>query len=313
MHDVDLVATWTWPPDEPVIRLLEAIAHRNGITFRSIDAPSIGPLTADVQQGRLSFRWLLDRASDEHPAFRPLAQWVEDRTNSNARWPLAINPYGRQLHAADKATMHLELMSAGVHVPNTLILPPWSIAPTSSPLPDAVDALGVPFVVKPANTTGGGNGVVTGVKERAQITAARRTHPLDKYLVQETVKPAYLGDFRAWFRVFYVCGRVHLCWWDDRTHIYEPVDPEDERVFGLAALRETASTIARTCGLRFFSTELVMTAEGKIVAVDYVNEMCDLRLQSMVQNGVPDNVVMAILEDIISFVSSPTAGQGVSP
>jgi hypothetical protein len=95
--------------------------------------------------------------------------------------------------------------------------------------------------------------------------------------------------------------------------VYDPVDPSDERFFGLGILRETASKIASACGLRFFSTELVITADDRIVAVDYVNEMCDLRLQSVTRNGVPDAVVQAIVDDIVTFVRRASVGQGVIP
>lgn len=301
MQRVDLLIAWTWPPDEPMVRLLEEAAHRNGVTCRIVDASEIKTVTADATEGRLIFRWLLDRASDEHPDFVPLARWVDERLESDPGGPFAINAYRRQLLATDKATMHLELMTAGVQVPHTIILPPYVEEPHAVPKANALRQLGVPFVVKPANTTGGGNGVITNISEVATIVAARSTHPHDKYLIQETIRPAYLGDFRGWFRVFYVCGRAHLCWWDDRTHVYDPVDPDDERFFGLGVLRETAASIARACGLRFFSTELVLTAEQRVVAVDYVNEMCDLRLQSVTGNGVPDPVVKAIVEDLVAF------------
>lgn len=295
------------------MRLLETAAHRTGVACRIVDASEVEGVTAEAAEGRLEFRWLLDRASDEHPAFLPLARWVDDRLESDPGGPFAINAYRRQVRAADKATMHLELMTAGVHVPHTIILPPYAVEPHAVPRKDALRQLGLPFVVKPANTTGGGNGVVTNVSDVATIATARPTHPHDKYLIQETIRPAYLGDFRAWFRVFYVCGRAHLCWWDDRTHVYDPVDPVDERFFGLGILRETAATIASASGLRFFSTELVLTADERVVAVDYVNEMCDLRLQSVIRNGVPDTVVRAIVEDIVAFVSRASVGQGVIP
>jgi hypothetical protein len=295
------------------MRLIASTAARHGVTCRLVDAAAIHDVTEEAVGGRLTFRWLLDRASDESAAFVPLARWVDGRPGPDPRGPYAINPHRRQLRATDKATMHLELMSAGVHVPHSIILPPFALEPNAAPNAEAITQIGSPFVVKPANTTGGGNGVLTGVADIATITSARATHPQDKYLVQETIRPAYVGDFRGWFRSFYVCGRVHLCWWDDRTHVYDPVEPEDERFFGLGILRSTTASIAEACGLRFFSTELVLTAEEKVVAVDYVNEMCDLRLQSVTRNGVPDAVVGAMMEDLVAFAGTRSAWQGVIP
>ena len=48
------------------------------------------------------------------------------------------------------------------------------------------------------------------------------------------------------------------------------------------------------CGLDFFSTEIALTSEGRFVTVDYVNEICDMRLQSGHADGVPDALVTAI-------------------
>ena len=131
---------------------------------------------------------------------------------------------------------------------------------------------------------------------------ARRHHRNDKYLIQETLKPAYLGDFRAWFGVFYAFGRIIPCWWDDQTHTYEVIVPEDEQVFGLGGLRLITSKIQQICKLDFFSTELVFTRDQKYVAVDYVNEMCDMRLQSVHRDGVPDTIVGEIVDSLVTFV-----------
>jgi len=44
----------------------------------------------------------------------------------------------------------------------------------------------------------------------------------------------------------------------------------------------------------FFSTEIAMTPAGQFVTVDYVNEICDMRLQSRHPDGVPDRLALAI-------------------
>jgi hypothetical protein len=46
--------------------------------------------------------------------------------------------------------------------------------------------------------------------------------------------------------------------------------------------------------LDFFSSEIALTEERKFVVVDYVNEICDMRLQSIFTDGVPDSVVEQI-------------------
>ena len=59
--------------------------------------------------------------------------------------------------------------------------------------------------------------------------------------------------------------------------------------------------IAGICHLNFFSTEIVLDRECQLVAVDYVNDSCDLRLKSCHADGVPDEVVHQIAERIAEF------------
>jgi len=300
MDSFQLAVAWTWPPDADFVRHIESAANAHGVRLLKIDASHVGQVLRSLESGSVQIRRLLDRASDEDESFVPLAQWVHARFSAHdPDAPRPFNAHDLTLRAADKATMHLEFLSAGLTVPHTIILPPASTHPETALTQELVTRLGVPFVVKPANTTGGGNGVVIGVRTPGEVTEIRMTHPADKYLVQEYIKPAYLGDFRAWFRVFFVCGETILCWWDDQTHAYEEVAPDDERYFGLDVLRTCATTIAGVCGLDFFSTELVLTQDGRVVAVDYVNETCDMRVQSIVPNGVPEPVVRRVAERLV--------------
>jgi hypothetical protein len=54
------------------------------------------------------------------------------------------------------------------------------------------------------------------------------------------------------------------------------------------------ATIHTVSGLDFFSSEIAVTRDGRFVAVDYVNEICDMRQQSDHVDGVPDDVVSFI-------------------
>lgn len=314
MESFDLAVAWTWPPDAEFVGLIEAAAHEQRVSFLRIEARNVRQIQHALEVGGVRVRRILDRASDENDAFAPLARWIQSHASAeDPSAPRPINSHELMLRAADKATMHLEFLSAGLSVPHSVILPPAASHPGAVLPAEEFDRLGVPFVVKPANTTGGGNGVVLDVRTAAEVAVLQRTHPGDKYLVQELIRPAYLGDYRAWFRVFYVCGDTHLCWWDDRTHVYEEVSPDDERFFGLDVLRRTTMTIAGICGLDFFSTELVQTQDGRVVAVDYVNEMCDMRLQTTVPTGVPSPVVRRIAGQLVKSSVTGNTPQGVSP
>ena len=72
----------------------------------------------------------------------------------------------------------------------------------------------------------------------------------------------------------------------------------------LASLSAITSSIQNICKLDFFSTELVLTPDEKIVAVDYVNEMCDMRFQSRHEDGVPDSLVKTIVQRLFTFIEN---------
>jgi hypothetical protein len=148
--------------------------------------------------------------------------------------------------------------------------------------------------------------VVNAAQVWTQVAAARQRFPNDKYLLQEWITPATIGRRRAWFRVIYCCGQVFPCWWDDQTHVYVPVTPEDEMCYNLGRLREMVAIIAVVCGLQLFSTEIVWATDGRLLSVDYVNDPLDLRLQSSTVEGVPDEIVAALADCIAEWVFDHT-------
>ena len=47
--------------------------------------------------------------------------------------------------------------------------------------------------------------------------------------------------------------------------------------------------------------EIARDARGRLLVVDYVNEICDMRLQSAHPDGVPDAVVARIANRIAAY------------
>lgn len=302
----DLAIAWTWKYDLEFVQLLQNAAVNASVRILLIDTHSVSTVFDQVRSRSVYFRFFLDRASDEDEAFQPLARLIQKRfrepEHSFSIRP--INPLDLVSRASDKATMHLELLSFGVNVPYTIIISPYNHKREIDLTLSELAKLGRPFIIKPANITGGGIGVVTGAETLKDIIEARQHNRNDKYLLQETIRPALLGSRRAWFRVFYAFGKILPCWWDDQTHLYTFLNSHEETVNGLSELRRIATNIHDVCKLDFFSTELVFTPEQKVVAVDYVNEMCDLRLQSNYPDGVPDAVVEEITQMLVSFVKA---------
>jgi glutathione synthase/RimK-type ligase-like ATP-grasp enzyme len=254
---------------------------------------------SDLFSGRVIFDTLLDRAADDL-RFEPFRRFaLEHRIH---RWNAAEFSHWSE----DKATMHLELIQAGVQTPYTTILAPYVVEPVLSPLNLA--PFGARFVVKPA-VGGGGEGVKMNASTMEDVQRARLEFPDQKYLVQEQVDAQVLHGQDAWFRIFYIGGDCIPCWWHPVTHVYAILTPQEEAEFNLAPLRSITATIASVCKLDWFSTEIALTSDSRFVAVDYVNDGIDTRIQSNAADGVPDEVMRQMTDRLASMVIRETRVQ----
>ncbi len=290
----DLCVAWNWEHDGPFVFLLERACAREGMRMLSVRPESLEAVLARLASGEVGFRVLLDRASDVDGRFFPLVSWAKE----HGRYQL--NPHDRAVASRNKASMHLEFITAGLHTPYTIILPPFDEHPGLPPLDLA--PLGQRFCVKPAHG-GGGEGVIRSATTVADIERARQTFPSDPYLVQAWVVPEQLDGRPAWFRILYCGGAVFPCWWDPLTHQYDPLAPDDEARLGLGGLRDVARVIAWVCGLDLFSTEVARVPGGSLVVVDYVNDPVDLRLRSCAPDGVPDEIIEEIASRLARSVA----------
>jgi hypothetical protein len=281
----DLAVSWDWEYDTEFIRILEQHTHAEGLRFYSVSHHNASETAQRIQRNELSFGSFLDRAPETNDHFSALIRALRKTPT------FFINPPDALIHANDKATMHLEFITAGINVPFTIIISPYNKKKELGLSLTDLAQLGRPFIIKPANTTGGGIGVVLGAESLKDIIESRQHHKNDKYLLQEKIVPLSLDGRKAWFRVFRVYDHTLPCWWDDETHVYAPVTREEIDHHELGPLATITETIARVCKLDFFSSEIAITAEKKFVVVDYVNDICDMRLQSKHHDGVPDTVV----------------------
>jgi hypothetical protein len=290
----DLCLAWNWVYDSDFVSLLGAACGERGLSLWPVTPENLDAAMEELSSAESIFLAFLDRASEADPRFLPLAEWAA------RHGALEVNPHGRAVHAGNKATMHLEFISAGIQTPQTIILPPHGLQPDLPPLD--LSSLGEKFIVKPAHG-GGGEGVILEVSTIGQVLAARQAFPQDYYLIQEHIFPAPLDGRPAWFRVLFCSGKVYPFWWDPGTHVYAEVLPEEVEKHGLAPLDATARRITEVCGLDLYSTEMALTAAGLFVVVDYVNNPVDLRLQSATPDGVPDETVRDIAVRLADLVS----------
>ncbi len=282
--------------DADFIDLIEASAHRRGLTTYVVWPHNLNETMRRFKREEIGFKFFYDRASDSSPNFLKLNSLLVEQNV-----PL-LDPIAKLQRASDKATMHLEFIASGLLTPYTIIIPPYDALENIFLSVSDLAKLGRSFFIKPANTTGGGIGVVSGAESLQDVLLARQKFQGDKYLLQEKVVPLEKDGKRYWFRGYYVCGRIEFTWWNDQTHVYETLGKGDIKEFKLQPLFRIIKKIAEISALQFFSTEIALNLEGKFSVIDYVNEICDMRLKSRHFDGVPDASVCKVADSIALHV-----------
>jgi glutathione synthase/RimK-type ligase-like ATP-grasp enzyme len=306
VYDVCLMSDWRY--DRDLLEQLENRLQRRGRSTFLVWPENLYEVLERLRAGVLGFRYLVDRASNTSEEFLQVYHCLSPPGAACFEDPATI------LRASDKALMHRAFQAAGIPVPDTLIIRPHAESEEIQIDTGAVRELGPPFVIKPANTTGGGVGVFQDGRSLEDILQRRREYPSDKYLVQERILPKVEESRRYWFRIFYVTGEVHCCWWDDRTHVYEILEAGEVGDELAGRLVDIVRRIAGITSLHLFSVEMAVDHQGRLVVVDYVNESPDLRRKSQFVDGVPDQLVESAVEKlarwILSVLDEP---QSVSP
>jgi hypothetical protein len=284
----DLCLPWYWEYDINFVHFVEHACNEQGLTLWQITPDNLLESITALYKGESSFNTLLDRSQGDD-RFLPIQRWAREYNKKR------INPAEVSAWSEDKATMHLELINAGIHTPYTILLSPFIERPAIPPLD--ITPLGGQFVIKPSNE-GGGEGVILGASSLDQILRARMQFPEQKYLLQATVTPRTIQGRPAWFRVFYAVGCTYPCWWHPLTHVYATVTSSDEYRHGLTPLHEITKRIASICKLDWFTTEIALTLDDFVV-VDYVNDEIDTRIQSKAVDGAPDEIVQSIADQLV--------------
>jgi hypothetical protein len=293
MIDFDLCLIWYWEYDSDFVGAVQAACSMQGVSLLKVSPENLVQATTDLLEERIKIRVLLDRAQ-YHAGFLPLLKKAIEKG------AYCINSRKLSSWAEDKATMHLEMINHGLESPYTIILAPFIEQPLLHILD--LNPLGQQFVIKPASG-GGGEGVTMRATSLEQVLRARIEFADQKYLLQAHIEPQELAGRKAWFRIYYVDGKIYPCWWDPETHIFAPLHADEEERFGLTPLRLVTAKIASICRLDWFSTEIALARDGKFVAIDYVNDGIDLRSQSNAQDGVPDEVIKLIAADLVMLAA----------
>ncbi|MBN3038536.1 MAG: hypothetical protein JW869_03875 [Candidatus Omnitrophica bacterium] len=290
MREYDFGLNWSEKIKEDFINSLKGSCNKRGLTFLWISDENVKDVIRKVISRELKIKFLLDTSASYNEEKDPYAKVCYAVKDAGG---VIINDPDRARLATDKSVMHYELINAGINTPYSVIVRNWE--PNTFKLSDEEkQSLGVPFVIKPACGY-----ARQGVIEQAhgsirEIAQARNFDPGDNFLLQERIKPIELKGKRAWFRVFHVFDTIIPCWWDDRTCLYEHITEEEFREHHLSPLAKIVARIADIVPMVWFSTEIAIDkkfGQPRFVAIDYVNDQCDMTCQSKDKTGVPDPIV----------------------
>lgn len=291
----DLVMTHKLDADDFFIHRVQRHCAERRLNFFLIEPLWVHEFFERLERGAVWARVLLNMHSEHHlpdEVFHRLI-WL-----AQARNVQVIDPPEIALAAFDKARLHARLVEAGLEVPASVIVP--AAAAASFRLTDDERArLGTPFVIKPALGYGR-RGLILEAASEAELARSRAAWPQGDSILQRRIQPRSLGGQPAYFRVYHVFGSTWLCWWNCYTDTYRAVTTEEEQALQLAPMRDIVRRLAALTGMRFFSSEISLTEEGRFVLIDYVNDQCHLLSQGADPRiGVPDDIVAAIAQRLV--------------
>jgi hypothetical protein len=316
--------------------LAEAAAER-GLSCALLHEGVVEEAICRLDEGQLTIGLHLDYFAlwnvFDDPYAR-LSQAVQDANGEPINLPCCSRLF------TDKSVMHLELVHRGLGVPETLVIRPWTAdrplrADEHSQL--HLDEADARVYIKPANGFGC-RGVVRADHVDAAslaraIRLARDHDRRDAYLVQREIVCSRLTDDQgverpAYWRVLYCLGELIPFWWckgepEHGRPSYRRVTTAEIRRHQLQPVLAYVRELAEITRLQWFSTELCLSEGSQqsryrvrggdsrlrpVVAIDYVNDQCDVDVQSRWLGAPPDDVIRHVAE---RFVEAARAKRNV--
>lgn len=310
MKEYDFGLNWSVKTKEHFVNALKTASLRKSLSFFWVCDDNVRDVIKRLETGELKIKFLLDTEATYNKDKDPYARVCYAVKDAGG---VIVNDPDRAKVAVDKSVMHYELINAGINTPFSVIVRNWE--PDSFKLSEEEKKnLGAPFVIKPACGYSRQGVVEDAHGAIREIAQARNFDRGDNFLLQEKINPIELGGKRAWFRVFHVFDTIIPCWWDDRTSWYEHLAEEEFRNYHLSPLAKIVARIADIHPMVWFSTEIAIDkkfGEVRFVAIDYVNDQCDMTAQSQDETGVPDTIVKFTAKCIIEAAYHLLSNKGV--
>jgi hypothetical protein len=312
-----------WLARAAAARGLSCALIHDGVVQEVVQRLSCGEMTIGFHLDCFSY-WRVADAS-----YARLAWAVQD---SGGR---PINSPARARVFTDKAAVHAELQRRGLGVPATVVLRPWVgdrdlTAAERSRL--RLDEVGARVFIKPANGFGD-RGVVRVERTdphslAAALTAARDQDRADSFLIQREVPcPRLEGEDGverpAHWRILSCLGELFPFWWQSEVaqqwSSYRRLTAAEIRRHQLQPVLDFVVALGQLTGLDWFATEVCLSdgpersrfmvpasppgAAGKglatarpVLAIDYVNNPCDVDVQSRWPSPPPERLVRHLAE-----------------
>ena len=289
-----------WPDLEkiPFIEWLKQECKEKKLAFLQIHDGNVASVIQRIENRRLRLGFLLDMNATYNLQGNLYARLCYATKDAGCK--VVDDPVYAQF-SLDKSATHNSFIDASIPVPHTIIVRNWQFDRLKITDSDK-RRLGVPFIIKPAFGYGG-KGVIRDAEWRLEdITRARNYDRTDNFLLQEKITPVSFGDREAWFRVFYLFGEIMPCWWDTKTGEYNRVTRKEYARYKLRNLMEIPLKIARITRMEWFSTEIAYSRRNRSigpVAVDYINDQCDMGVKSQDPTSPPDALVKYITKKMV--------------
>jgi hypothetical protein len=304
----DFALGWPEPvdPNDLFMKSLERECRARRLRPLFIDTSNIDVISRNVRKGSCKIKFYLDMASEtfepQHP-FTKLAYALKDSGTRIVDDPDDVKS------AADKSITHYDLARSKVPVPYTIVIRHWE--PSRKLTEEEAAGLGSPFVIKPALGYGQkGVRIIKKVHSLKEIGEARQVCPGDNILLQEFIDPLVIEGTPAWFRVYQLFGEIIPCWWNPHTNEYRQVTLREMAEHKLMPLARIASEIGRITRVDWFSCEIALNAKNrKFVAIDYMNDQCAIYPKSEHKDGVPDDLIVHLVERIVEKAWRYTRGE----
>lgn len=297
MPAYDLGFIFVGDKKEAILKWLREESSLRGLKFLWINEPNAAEILQKVENNRIRINFLVDNESNYYnpdDIYMKVCYAVKDRGG------MVIDDPDNARSSADKSVTHFDLVDAGLPVPYTVVVRNWQ-PDDFSLTKDQLKRLKVPFIIKPARGFGQHGVVKEASGDITQIAEARHFSRGDNFLLQERIVPATLGDAPGWFRVYYLFGEIIPCFWHPTIGHYRHVTLREMYKCRLLPLARYSSEIARIVNMKFFSTEIAVTGEGKerrYVIIDYVNDQAELCVRPTKIGGPVPEVVHHIAETL---------------